>query len=258
LVDSVNHSDDTAVAGAAASTAADDDDDDDDDIDKNCLGKESTRTPTETTILGPFYREESPHLENGSLITTPEELAKGSSLWVDCCVVDGPTDIPVTNATVEVWQASAEGLYDVQRDLSSSSSSSSPPTSSSSTDLRAIFRPTTDQGRFWFQTVQPSSYPIPTDGPVGELLQVMGKHPYRPAHIHFRISAPGFETLTTHLFLEGDPYLSSDAVHAVKDSLIVGLAEKTTDGRTAYELNYTFRMKGRRPRRGLNDRYLVD
>ena len=103
-----------------------------------------------------------------------------------------------------------------------------------------------------FTTVQPASYPVPTDGPVGELLGVMGKHPYRPAHIHFQIEAPGYETLTTHLFVKGDPYLDSDAVHAVKNSLIVELTEKQDDGditadlgeqRPVYELKYNFHLK---------------
>jgi protocatechuate 3,4-dioxygenase beta subunit len=171
---------------------------------------------TKSTILGPFYQDSTPQFENGTIITTAEEVAKGSPLIVDCQVVDGSTDIPVTNCQVNVWQASSEGLYDVQKTGINSETEPSP------FDLRAILYANT-MGRFWFYTVQPSSYPVPTDGPVGELLAAMGKHPYRPAHIHFQLHAPGFEPLTTHLFLAGDPYLKSDAVHAVKDSLVVGL-----------------------------------
>jgi protocatechuate 3,4-dioxygenase beta subunit len=218
------------------------------------INNESEDTTTDTTILGPFYHDNAPTVENGAMITTKEEVSKGNPLVVDCLVHDGNSDIPVTNCTVNVWQASSEGLYDVQKDDSARTQ----------LDLRATLHPTVEKGRFWFTTVQPASYPVPTDGPVGELLTAMGKHPYRPAHLHFRIAAPGFETLTTHLFLESDPYLKSDAVHAVKQSLIVGLAEKQQeippelgDQRPVYELKYTFRLKRRR-RRGLNDRNLVE
>jgi hydroxyquinol 1,2-dioxygenase len=230
-------------------------------------------TATESTILGPFFRESAPTLDNGALLTTPDQIAKGTPLVVDCRVVDGPSDIPVTNCTVNVWQASAEGLYDVQTTTTTTSTTkNNNNTNHESTDLRGIFHPV--DGRFWFYTVQPSSYPVPTDGPVGELLTAMGRHPYRPAHIHFQVSAPGFETLTTQLFMEGDPYLTNttgDAVHAVKDSLIVRLTKRTGEdpryrlpdelrdySAEVYELRYTLRLKQRRHRRGLNDRHLVD
>ena len=109
---------------------------------------------------------------------------------------------------VEVWQTAPNQLYDVQdKDQPSG-------------HLRASFR-TDAAGTYRFRTIMPVSYPIPNDGPAGQLLAAMGRHPFRPAHIHFMISAPGYRTLVTHLFLDGDEYLGSDAVFGVKASLII-------------------------------------
>ncbi|MBV9354289.1 MAG: hydroxyquinol 1,2-dioxygenase, partial [Chloroflexi bacterium] len=122
--------------------------------------------------------------------------------------VSGPDLGPIAGAWVDTWQADADGYYDLQ----------------SESDLRLRARFLTDaQGRFWFRTVVPSSYPIPDDGPVGQMLAAQGRHPYRPAHVHFMIGARGYQTLVTHVFLAGDPYLDSDVVFGVKDSLIRGL-----------------------------------
>ena len=113
----------------------------------------------------------------------------------------------MAGAIVDVWQSDDDGYYDVQRpDLEAPA-------------LRARFR--TDQnGRFSFWSIMPTFYPIPDDGPVGDMLKATKRHPYRPAHIHFMIAAEGFETLITHVFVEGDPYLDGDAVFGVKQSLI--------------------------------------
>jgi catechol 1,2-dioxygenase len=107
-----------------------------------------------------------------------------------------------------VWQASAEGFYDVQLP------------DQTGLNLRGKFR-TDAEGRYAFRTIKPSYYPIPLDGPVGQMLIAAGRHPYRPAHIHFIVSAPGYEAVTTELFVEGDPYLDSDAVFGVRNSLVV-------------------------------------
>ncbi len=115
--------------------------------------------------------------------------------------------MPLPGASLDVWQASPEGLYDVQ-------DSSQP-----EMNLRGLFH-TDDDGRFWFVTVKPAAYPIPDDGPVGEMFRATGRHPMRPAHIHFMIDAPGYERLITHIFVEGDSYLESDAVLGVKDGLV--------------------------------------
>jgi len=109
---------------------------------------------------------------------------------------------------VDVWQANADGFYDVQQ-----------PDLQPERNLRGLFT-ADERGRFRFRTIVPRHYPIPDDGPVGRLLSVTGRHPYRPAHIHFLVGAPGFRPLTTHLFVEGSPYIDSDAVFGVKDSLV--------------------------------------
>jgi hydroxyquinol 1,2-dioxygenase len=159
---------------------------------------------TESTVLGPFYVPGAPELPNGAnlAIGLPGEPALFSGRVL---TVDGK---PISGAQIDTWQADAEGFYDVQRP------------NLDEMRLRGKFR-TDAQGRFWFWTVKPTEYPIPTDGPVGQMLLSMGRHPYRPAHIHTIVSAPGFEPVTTHVFVAGDRYLDSDAVFGVKDSLVV-------------------------------------
>ncbi|WP_327720840.1 intradiol ring-cleavage dioxygenase [Streptomyces sp. NBC_00490] len=159
---------------------------------------------TESTVLGPFHMTESPARGLGANI----DLVGGG----EPCVVSGrvlSTDgTPVPGAVVDVWQANDRGYYDVQQP------GIQPPGNG-----RGLF--TTDaEGGFRFRTCVPSSYPIPTDGPVGDLLRATGRHPYRPAHIHFIASADGHDPVTTHIFVAGDPYLASDAVFAVKQSLV--------------------------------------
>jgi catechol 1,2-dioxygenase len=130
----------------------------------------------------------------------------GDPTWVSGRVID-PDGKPIGGALLDVWQTSSTGFYDIQDD------------SQPEMNLRGLFTTAAD-GRFFFRTVKPSSYPIPTDGPVGKMLMALGRHPMRPAHIHFIVGAPGYEPVTTHIFVEGDQYLDSDAVFGVKDSLI--------------------------------------
>jgi protocatechuate 3,4-dioxygenase beta subunit len=122
---------------------------------------------------------------------------------------------------VDVWQASADGFYDVQQ-----------PGVQPDRNLRGLFTADAD-GRFWFSTVIPRYYPIPDDGPVGGLLRASGRHPFRPAHIHFLVSAPGHATVTTHLFVAGSPYIDSDAVFGVKESLVQDFPLVDDPGRAA-------------------------
>lgn len=159
---------------------------------------------TDSTVLGPFHMTESPTRELGADI----DLMGGG----EPCVVSGrvlSTDgTALPGAAVDVWQANDQGYYDVQQ-----------PQVQPPGNGRGLF--TTDaEGGFRFRTCVPSSYPIPTDGPVGDLLRATGRHPYRPAHIHFIASAAGHVPVTTHIFVAGDPYLVSDAVFAVKQSLV--------------------------------------
>lgn len=179
---------------------------------------------TPTTVLGPFYLDDPRVLERGADIAQGEA---GTPLEVDVqiCSADGQ---PLAGAVVDVWQASAEGLYDVQ----------SPDRPGQS--LRGRFR-TDPAGRLRFRTIVPCAYPIPDDGPVGDLLAATKRHPWRPAHVHFRIEADGHETLVTHVFVAGDRYLESDAVFSVKDGLVADLGAPD-DAVAGRELRYVFRL----------------
>ena len=163
---------------------------------------------TDSTVLGPFHMVASPRRELGDTI---DLVATGEP-----CVVTGRVlsldGSPLAGALVDVWQADDHGFYDVQQ-----------PGTQPQGNGRGLFT-CDDDGRFWFRTVTPSPYPIPTDGPVGRLLTATGRHPYRPAHIHFIVAADGHLPVTTHIFVAGSPYLDSDAVFAVKQRLITNFA----------------------------------
>jgi catechol 1,2-dioxygenase len=161
-------------------------------------------TSTESTVLGPFHMVDSPPRELGATIALD---GKGEPCLVTGQVT-GPIGEPLAGALVDVWQANADGFYDVQQ-----------PDVQPERNLRGLFT-TDDDGRFWFRTIVPRHYPIPDDGPVGELLAATARHPNRPAHIHFIATAPGCRPVTTHLFVDGSPYLDSDAVFGVKESLV--------------------------------------
>lgn len=160
---------------------------------------------TESTVEGPFHLTTSPPRAIGDSI----DLVGGAVPCVVSGRVTDPDGVPLADAVVDVWQCTEEGFYDVQQ-----------PDVQPPGNGRGLFR-TDEAGRYWFRTVVPSHYPIPVDGPVGRLLGATGRHPYRPAHIHFMVTAPGQAELTTHIFVAGSPYLDSDAVFAVKSSLVV-------------------------------------
>jgi hydroxyquinol 1,2-dioxygenase len=168
------------------------------------LNNRSDGVLTESTVEGPFHMVASPARELGASIA-------GDTEGDPCLVtgrVTGTDGRPVAGATVDVWQANAKGFYDVQQ-----------PGLPPDQNLRGLFI-VDDDGRFSFRTIVPRYYPIPEDGTVGELLRATSRHPNRPAHIHFEVSAPGMRTVTTHLFVDDTPYLDSDAVFGVKDSLV--------------------------------------
>jgi hydroxyquinol 1,2-dioxygenase len=186
------------------------------------VGINNRRPPeaTESTVFGPFFVEGSPGFENG------DDLANGAP-GEPCDVSGRVVDVegkPVPGALIEVWQADEDGFYDVQySDLQQARG-------------RGHLRSDAD-GRFWFQTVKPEAYPIPDDGPVGELLRAGGRGPMRPAHIHFKIDAEGYQTLITHVFADGDEYLDSDAVFGVRENLI-GEFQRGDEGR--WGMTYEF------------------
>lgn len=181
---------------------------------------------SESTVLGPFHVANAPELELGSNICLDQ---KGEPMLVKGRVLD-PSGAPITNAKVDVWQANDEGFYDVQQKGHQPDF-----------NLRGVFR-TDDQGRYWFNAVRPKFYSIPDDGPVGNMMSRMGRHPFRPAHLHYIIEADGFETLTTHTFDPDDPYIHSDAVFGVKESLIAQYTDKTPIGsdQKQWEVEFDF------------------
>lgn len=163
---------------------------------------------TEATVFGPFYVEGAPEYENGADIANG---ARGEPCFVSGQIrgLDGK---PVAGARIDVWQSDEDGYYDVQR----SSDGSTPATHQARGRLHSG-----PDGKFKFRSILAEAYPIPHDGPVGRMLEALGRHPWRPAHLHFMIEAPGYETLITHVFRAGDKYLDSDAVFGVRSTLIV-------------------------------------
>ncbi|SOC83013.1 catechol 1,2-dioxygenase [Ensifer adhaerens] len=167
---------------------------------------------SESTVLGPFHVDGAPMMEMGANICLDQ---KGEDMYIEGRILDTKGN-PIEGAVIDVWQANDEGFYDVQQKGLQPDF-----------NLRGMFTTGAD-GRYWFRAVKPKFYPIPNDGPVGQLLVALGRHPYRPAHLHYIIKADGFETLTTHIFDPDDPYINSDAVFGVKESLLAKF-DKTND-----------------------------
>lgn len=181
---------------------------------------------TEATVFGPFYVEGAPHHENGDDISGD---APGEPCFISGRVLSAEGE-PIPDAQIDVWQADEEGFYDVQYDDLEEARN------------RGRFR-SDEEGRYWFWSVKPEPYPIPHDGPVGQLLDVANRSPMRPAHVHYMVQAPGYQTLITHVFAEGDEYLDTDAVFGVKESLISAFERHepgtAPDGRALDEPFYT-------------------
>ncbi|MGR3469258.1 MAG: intradiol ring-cleavage dioxygenase [Shimia sp.] len=172
---------------------------------------------SESTVLGPFHVPDAPELPMGADICLDQKgepmLVKGRILSTDGAPLDG--------AKIDVWQANDEGFYDVQQKGLQPDF-----------NLRGVFRTGAD-GAYHFKGVKPKFYPIPDDGPVGQLLAQLGRHPYRPAHLHYILEAEGHETLITHIFDPDDPYIHSDAVFGVKESLLAEFEHVTDEARIA-------------------------
>jgi hydroxyquinol 1,2-dioxygenase len=169
---------------------------------------------TETTILGPFYVPEAPRYARGTNICLD---GKGEPLVVGGFVRDTEGN-PIESALIDVWQTNDDGFYDVQQKGTQPD-----------WNLRGVF--TTDEaGGYRFRSVKPRYYPIPDDGPVGKLLGDLGRHPNRAAHIHFIVSAEGYDPVVTHIFPPDCQYLDQDAVFGVKESLIADFRKEQADG----------------------------
>ncbi|KAF7552343.1 hypothetical protein G7Z17_g4379 [Cylindrodendrum hubeiense] len=183
---------------------------------------------TLTAILGPFWRADTPTRPNGTTISfeTPKD---GIVSFLHGTITCANTGKPIPNASVEVWQASTNGLYEQQdadqRDC----------------NLRGKFI-TDDKGRYSFYCLKPTPYPIPEDGPAGKLLRMLDRHFYRPAHLHFMVIADGFKSVTTQIFDSDSEYLGNDTVFAVKDGLTVTFTPRKGDPEANWELEFNMSL----------------
>jgi len=191
---------------------------------------------TETTVLGPFYVGEHKPMPHGTDVSPGLE---GEKMFVQGHVTDLDGK-PLANVPVDIWHADDDGWYDSQK----------PDYETAGPSSRGRFITDAD-GRFYFRTILPCSYPIPTDGPVGQMILALHRHPMRPAHVHFLVNAPGHEPLVTHVFVEGDKYIDTDVVFGVKDELIAKVEKrsdpKMPDGKPAaapwHLMTYEFRLR---------------
>ena len=191
---------------------------------------------TEATVLGPFFAHGAKEFGYGGDLREGATM-KGEDVWVHGRVTskDGK---PIPGAMLDIWQARADGIYDLQ--------------TSDEFELRGRVR-ANDKGEYAFKSYKPKFYSIPMDGPVGDLVRATGNHHMRPAHMHAIVSAPGYQQVITHVFVEGDPYLDGDAVYAVKNSLVgkyrkLGAAEAKKNGmpEKSLELEFNFKLSPHR------------
>ena len=174
--------------------------------------KTAVEEGTHTSLLGPFYREASPTLTAGG------QIAKHVKPGTECVLYGRVTDIngkPLADATVSVWQTSADGLYDIQENAES-------------VDYRGVFATDAD-GVYAVRTVKPRGYSIPMDGPVGNMVKAQARHGMRPAHIHFLVGSSGYRELVTALYLRDDPHLADDVVFGSSDDLAVDIVADDPD-----------------------------
>ncbi|MEO5619805.1 MAG: dioxygenase [Cypionkella sp.] len=178
---------------------------------------------TENTVFGPFHVDDAPIRAMGDNISLD---GKGESCLFEGQVLD-LNGQPIEGAMLDVWSDNADGYYDVQQ-----------PGIQPRWNNRGRFV-TGPDGRYAFRGIRPVSYPIPDDGPVGQMLNHLGRHPYRPAHMHYLVTAPGYQKLVTHTFVGGDGYLTSDAVFGVKTTLVAPF-EAVQGGETLWRSPFDF------------------
>ena len=197
------------------------------------LNNPATGGTTDSTVLGPYYWEGAPELPLGANLAVD---VKGEPTYYSGRVLSSD-GAPIAGAILDIWSGDGEGTYDMQME--------------GDVGMKARGRIRTDaQGRYSFRSIKPEYYPVPTDGPVGRMLNKMGRHPMRPGHIHMIVSAQGHHAVTTHLFAAGSQYIDSDAVFGVKESLITAFAKHPAgtapDGSKIevpfYTVNYDFRL----------------
>jgi hydroxyquinol 1,2-dioxygenase len=175
---------------------------------------------TESTVFGPFHRDGAPERAYGDSIIGADRQGEIAYCYGRVLDLEGR---PIGGAELDVWQAAADGLYDVQD------------SSLGGMNMRGKFR-TGPDGRYLVKTTRPVAYQVPADGPVGRMLKATNRHPWRPAHVHFVVSAPGYQQVTTHVFDSTDKYLDGDAVFGVKNSLIAEFHNHTAADDMAREL----------------------
>lgn len=178
---------------------------------------------TENTVFGPFHVDGAPIRAMGDTISLD---GKGESCLFQGRVLD-LDGAPIAGAMLDVWSDNADGFYDVQQ-----------PGIQPKWNNRGRFI-TGPEGAYSFRGIKPVSYPIPDDGPVGQILARLGRHPWRPAHMHYLVTAPGHQRLVTHTFVGGDDYLASDTVFGVKDTLIARY-ERLEDGDVPWRSCFDF------------------
>jgi hydroxyquinol 1,2-dioxygenase len=187
------------------------------------IGHRKPEGATESTVFGPFHRLGAPDMPPGGNIAHHDTTGVPTLVSGRVLDLDGK---PITGAELDCWQTQSNGLYDSQDP------------NVAGLHMRGKFH-TDGEGRYLIRTVLPVHYPIPSDGPVGAMLKATGGHPWRPAHIHFVVTADGYDPVTTHIFDRTDPYLESDAVFAVKDSLICDFVRHEAATPQAAELGIT-------------------
>ncbi|KAI4694441.1 hypothetical protein J4E81_006658 [Alternaria sp. BMP 2799] len=193
------------------------------------LASTAADEPTATAILGPFYRHDAPKLPMGSCIVSKEINEQGDRTLMHGIVTDFRTGQPIKGAVVDVWHTAPNGLYEQQDP------------DQPEMNLRGRFT-TGKDGKYSFYCLRPVPYPIPFDGPAGKVLQALDRHPMRPAHIHFLLTAPGYKPIVTQIFDRTSKYIDDDAVFAVKDSLLVDFNPFEGDPKADFELPYDFKM----------------